>query len=128
MLSTLKPGLIKAYVAMPQCQNIILGASHDNSYARLLSKLETDNIAPGKVILLQGPSFAPELERFDTKLFPRMKFGELFLDRKLDLAKKYAQVAADGVLPMIRKTASPPSPSAATNSYKLAEPELSISI
>ena len=114
------------YAAMPQCCNIILGASHDNGYARILSKLETENVAPGKVMLLEGTAFAAELERFDTLSFPHIKFGELFMERKIDPGKKYAQVAADGVLPMTRKPASPPqlSPSLPVLHYKNVEPEL----
>jgi len=110
-----------------QCANIILGGSHDNGYARILSKLEAGNVEPGKVILLQGPTFAPELERFDSTLFPRVKFDGLFMERKIDPGQKYAQVAANGVLPMQRKstssTSSPPkSPSVQPN--RLVEPDL----
>ena len=79
------------YAAMPQCQNIILGGIHDNGYAGILSRLESANISPGKVILLQGPTIAPELERFDAFLFPRLNFRELFMERKLDGGKKYAR-------------------------------------
>lgn len=110
------------YVAMPQCQNIILGGIHDNGYAGILSRLESANISPGKVILLQGPTPAPELERFDAFIFPRLNFRELFMERKLDGGKKYAQVAADSILPAMRKPSSPPRPSM----QKLVEPELSI--
>jgi hypothetical protein len=110
------------YAAMPQCQNIILGGSHDNGYARVLSNLETANISPGKVILLQGPTLAPELERFDSFLFPRIKFRDLFMERTLDAGKRYAQVAADGILHALRKPPSPPRPS----NQKLVEPELSM--
>ena len=110
------------YATMPQCQNIILGGSHDNGYVRILSNLESMNISPGKVILLQGPTFAPDLERFDSFLFPRIKFKDLFMERKLDAGKRYAQVAADGILPTMRKSASPPGPS----TQKLVEPDLSI--
>lgn len=110
------------YAIMPQCQNIILGGSHDNICARILSNLETANIPPGKVTLLQGPTLAPELERFDSFLFPRIKFRDLFLERKLDLGKRYAQVAADAILTAMRKPATPPRPS----TQKLVEPELSM--
>jgi hypothetical protein len=114
------------YTVMPQCQNLILGGSHDNGYARILSKLETENIQPGKVVLLQGPSFAPELERFDTMLFPRIRnSGELFMVQKLEIGKRYSQVAADGVLPMQRKALSPPKTPAVVP-HKLVEPELCI--
>jgi hypothetical protein len=112
---------------MPQCDHIILGASHDNGYIRILSKLETANVSPGKVILLQGPSFATELERFDTVLFPRVKFGDLFMDKKLEVGKKYSQIAADGFSPISRKTASPPM-SPMFVPPKLGEPELSMTL
>ena len=107
------------YAVQPQCENLILGASHDNGYARILSKLETDGVIHGKAILLQGASFAPELNRFDSSLFPKVRFGELFMDKKLDGGKKYSQVAADNFSPMMRKSISPmPTPT------RLVEPEL----
>ena len=108
------------YAVQPQCENIILGQSHDNGYARILSKLETDGVAKGKVILLQGASFAPELDRFDSGLFPRVRFSELFMDRKLEVGKKYSQVAAESnTSAMGRKSISPmPTPT------RLVEPEL----
>lgn len=114
------------YSVMPQCQNLILGESHDNGYARIISKLETENIKPGKVVLLQGPSFAHELERYDTMLFPRIKnLGELFISQKVESGKRYSQVAADGVLPMQRKALSPQKTPAVVP-HKLVEPELCI--
>jgi hypothetical protein len=113
------------YSVMPQCENLILGASHDNGYARILSKLEAEDVQPGKVILLQGPSFSVELERFNTTLFPRVKFGELFM-QKLETGKRYSQVAADGVLPMQRKPMSPQKTPTVTP-HKLTEPELCMS-
>jgi hypothetical protein len=108
---------------MPQCEHIMLGGSHDNGYARILSNLETTNIMPGKVVLLQGPSPAPELERFDTFLFPRIKFRELFMQRKLECGKRYAQVAAETSSPTRNISMSPPMLSSATP-QRLAEPEL----
>jgi hypothetical protein len=114
------------YAGMPQCYKIILGASHDNGYARILSKLETDNVIPGKVMLLEGQAFAAEIERFGTSVFPRVKFGNLFMEGKIESGKKYAQVAADGVLPMTRKTTSPTQASP-TIPYKGGEPDLGIS-
>ena len=85
---------------LPNCLRIILGVSHDNGYARLLSKLEVENVMPGKVVLLEGPPFATELARFSTTSFPRIKFPNLFLERKLESLHemKYAKVAADGIL------------------------------
>jgi hypothetical protein len=110
------------YAVQPQCENLILGVTHDNGYALLLSKLEAEGVKPGKVILLQGAGFAPELDRFDSSLFPRVRFGELFMEKKLEVGKKYSQVAAaDNISPVLRKSISPkPAP------VRLAEPELCI--
>jgi hypothetical protein len=122
-LSKADAGLTKMYAAMPQCSNIILGASHDNGYARVLSTLETENVAPGKVMLLEGQAFAAELQRFSPSMFPRVKFENLFMEKKIDPIKKYAQVAADGVLQMARKSpTSPPKPSPVVP-RKLVEPD-----
>lgn len=114
------------YANMPQCEHIILGGSQDIFYARILSKLDAANIAPGKVILLQAATSTFELSCFDSPLFPRIKLGDLFIEKKLESGKKYAQVAADGILQMTRK---PPSPTRTSpvSPYKLAEPDLSMS-
>jgi hypothetical protein len=116
-------GLTKMYAAMPQCSNIILGASHDNGYARVLSTLETENVAPGKVVLLEGQAFAAELQRFSLSTFPRAKFENLFMEKKIDAGKKYAQVAADGVLPMTRKAPASPPKASPVVPKKLVEPD-----
>jgi hypothetical protein len=93
---------------MPQCIKIVIGGSHDNGYARLLSKLETGNVVPGKVMLLEGPPFAAELQRVNATTFPRVKFGNLFSETKLEHGKnmKYSQVAADGLLKLSPKLTS----------------------
>jgi len=98
------------YASMPQCAKIILGASHDNGYARVLSQLETENVVPGKIMLLKGPPFAAELDLLATSTFPRLEFGDLFMATKLESAKNLNHVqlvALDGVLQLPRKTASP---------------------
>lgn len=87
---------------LPNCLRIILGASHDNGYARLLSKLEAQNVVPGKVVLLQGPPFAAELTRFSRSTFPRIKFPNLFLEYKLGSVNA-PKVVADGISHMDRK-------------------------
>lgn len=93
------------FSGIPNCSHIILGVSHDNGYARLLYKLKNEGIAPGKVILLEGPPFASELQQFSTSMFPRLKIPNLFLEHKPELrnAKQYISVAADGVLRLDRK-------------------------
>lgn len=112
------------YAVMPQCENIILGGSQDNGYVRILSRLETSNIIPGKVILLQGPSLAPELERFDTFVFPRVKFRELFMEKKLDPGKKNTPSTSNS--PARGKSTSPQRPPTLTPTRPV-EPELSTS-
>jgi hypothetical protein len=100
---------------MPQCAKIILGGSHDNGYARVLSQLEAENVVPGKVMLLKGPPFAAELDLLTSSTFPRLEFGDLFMAKKLESGKglNYVQVALDGVLQLPHKPASPAKSSAA---------------
>ena len=98
------------------CTKIILGASHDNGYSRILSKLMTDNVVAGKVLLLQGPPFAAELAQFSKSVFPRVQFGELFMTTKLEAGTEkgssYVRAATNGVSPMPRKMSSPTKPTA----------------
>jgi hypothetical protein len=119
------------FASWPQCIKIILGGSHDNGYSRALSKLVTDNIVPGKVALLQGPPFAIELAHLSTSIFPRVRFGDLFMTTKLESAMEksatYVQVASNGVLPMPRKASSPTIPSTVVP-YKTGLPEKCTSI
>jgi len=78
----------------------------------------TDNIVPGKIALLQGPPFASELARLSPSIFPRLRFGDLFMTTKLEAGietgSSYVQAATNGVLPVkSRKASSPPMPAAA---------------
>lgn len=123
--------LMTMFASWPQCAEIILGGSHDNGYSRILSKLVTDNIVPGKVALLQGPPFAAELAQLNTSIFPRLRFGDLFMTTKLestlDKGVSYIQVASNGVLQMSRKVSSP-TISAAVVPYKAERPDKGILI
>ena len=114
------------FASWPQCVKVILGGSHDNGYSRILSKLVTDNIVPGKVALLKGPPFAAELGRLSKSIFPRLQFGDLFMTTKLESAMEkstsYVQVASNGVLQMPRKASSPTIPATAVP-YKAGLPE-----
>ena len=123
-------GLTRMYAAMPQCVRIILGGCHDNGYAHLLSKLETENVLPRKVMLLQSHSFATELDRFRPSTFPRVRFEDLFMETKLESGKtmKYAQVAKDGVLQVARKSTSPKATAVVEVSRKKTEPDYGISL
>jgi hypothetical protein len=87
LLTKINAGLLRTYASMPQCAKIILGGSHDNGYARVLSQLEAENVVPGKVMLLKGPPFAAELDSLTTSTFPRLEFGGLFMTTKLEPGK-----------------------------------------
>lgn len=98
-------GMATMFSELRNCVRIILGASHDNGYARLLRQLETDSVTVVKVVLLEGPPFAMELENLIGATFPRIKFPGLFIEQKLAAAAaesgtKYSTVAANGVLYM----------------------------
>lgn len=130
LLTQVDIGLMTMFISWPHCAKIILGGSHDNGYSRILSKLVTDNIVPGKVALLQGPPFAAELAQLSTSIFPRLQFGDLFMTRKLESATEksasYVQVASNGVLQMPRKASSPTTPTAVP--HKLERPDKGILI
>ena len=81
------------------CVRIILGASHDNGYARLLRQLQTDGVTDGKVVLLEGRPFALELEKLIGPTFPRVKFPRLFMEQNfgVESGTKYATVVVNGV-------------------------------
>ena len=98
--------MLEMFASWPQCQNVLFGGSHDNGYARILSKLETDNIMPGKVRLVQGPPFATELAQLSSTYFPRIEFSDVFMATKLEqeCSVSYLQVAMDGVLKVPRKS------------------------
>ena len=98
-------GMATMFSELRNCVRIILGASHDNGYARLLRQLETDGVTAGKVVLLEGLPFAMELANLIGGTFPRIKFPGLFIEQKLPAATaesgtKYSTVAANGVLYM----------------------------
>jgi hypothetical protein len=90
-------GMATMFSELRNCVRIILGASHDNGYARLLRQLEADGVTAGKVVLLEGLPFAMELENLIGTTFPRIKFPGLFIEQKLAAAEsgtKYSTVAA----------------------------------
>jgi hypothetical protein len=110
------------------CVRIILGASHDNGYARLLRQLETDGVTTGKVVLLEGVPFAMELENLIGATFPRIKFPGVFVKQKLSAAvaesgTKYSTVAAHGVLSMSDGKSKPPTLKSAAVVSKPVNPD-----
>jgi hypothetical protein len=107
------------FAAWPRCTKMILGGSHDNGYARVLSKLLADNIVPGRVVLLQGPPFAVELAQLSTTIFPRIHFEGLFMNAKLEpgaeKVSSYVQVASSGVVAATASALKPPKPRSPSN-------------
>lgn len=100
------------------CRRIILGASHDNGYARVLKKVDGKE-ALEKIHLLEGPPFGKE---FDGLLYKRLKYEEVFSPEKFDV---YMQPRSP-VLSMASPTPAGAAASAATkvnapiNSYAAA--------
>jgi hypothetical protein len=81
------------YAAMPQCENIIFGGHHENHYDNLFSGLERENLNPGKVIFLY-PSATSNFGNLSPSFPRRLSFGELFMSRRVEIGKPYAQVVA----------------------------------
>lgn len=64
------------------CNSIILGASHDNGYARVLHAVTCEDAgALSKIQLLEGPPFGRELEDLP---FKRVEFTDVFSSEKFD--------------------------------------------
>jgi hypothetical protein len=110
------------------CVRIILGASHDNGYARLLRQLETDGVTTGKVVLLEGVPFAMELENLIGATFPRIKFPGVFVEQKFSAAvvesgTKYSTIAASGVLSMSDGKSKSPTLKSAVVVFKPVNPD-----
>ncbi|KAI5799890.1 hypothetical protein EDC01DRAFT_523986 [Geopyxis carbonaria] len=67
---------LKWHLKNANCYRILLGASHDNGYARVLSTLNHSRIE-----LLEGPPFGRELEALE---IPQVRFPELFATSKIE--------------------------------------------
>ncbi|PUU75604.1 hypothetical protein B9Z19DRAFT_1102864 [Tuber borchii] len=65
------------------CQKVVLGASHDNGYVRVLNSIAATT-HESKVFLLEGPPFASE---FHSLPFNKLKFPHIFDSRKLDVPR-----------------------------------------
>ncbi|PWW75562.1 hypothetical protein C7212DRAFT_281991 [Tuber magnatum] len=64
------------------CQKVVLGASHDNGYVRILNSIQSSATPhESKVCLLEGPPFASE---FHSLQFDTLKFSHIFDSRKLE--------------------------------------------
>lgn len=65
------------------CQKVVLGASHDNGYVRVLNSIAATT-HESKVCLLEGPPFASE---FHSLPFTKLKFARIFDSRKLEVLR-----------------------------------------
>ncbi|CUS15114.1 unnamed protein product [Tuber aestivum] len=64
------------------CQKVVLGASHDNGYVRILNSIQSSATPhESKVCLLEGPPFASE---FHSLQFNKLKLPGIFDCRKLE--------------------------------------------
>ncbi|KAG0124836.1 hypothetical protein HOY82DRAFT_581670 [Tuber indicum] len=64
------------------CQKVVLGASHDNGYVRILNSIQSSATPDeSKVCLLEGPPFASEFQSLE---FETLKFSHIFDSRKLE--------------------------------------------
>ncbi|RPB11540.1 hypothetical protein P167DRAFT_553971 [Morchella conica CCBAS932] len=63
------------------CVKVILGASHDNGYARTLSSISSDGNTE-KVLLIEGTPFASEVRKLQ---FPCTKYTHIFESQKLEV-------------------------------------------
>jgi hypothetical protein len=79
------------------CNSIILGASHDNGYARVLHAVTCENNeALRKIQLLEGPPFGRELEDMP---FNTVQFTEVFSTEKFDAFKPVQKTSSTGPPP-----------------------------
>lgn len=75
-------GELKWHLNNYNCKAIILGASHDNGYARVLNAVACEYVeALSKIQLLQGPPFGRE---FDDLPFSRVEYTDVFSSEKFD--------------------------------------------
>ncbi|KAK8845589.1 hypothetical protein IAR55_006305 [Kwoniella newhampshirensis] len=59
---------LKLYARNEQCEMIVLGASHDNGYANILSSLQTESRL-SKLLLLKGyADLAPQLKQYSSRV------------------------------------------------------------
>ena len=74
--------LFRLQIGDVHCKHIIFGGSSDNGYARLLGPYSGDETRRGRITMLEGPRFAPELARIADK-FHTASFPHLFRDSKI---------------------------------------------
>lgn len=82
---------LKLYAAHAQCGTVILGASHDNSYAPVLASLET-TLGLSKIVILQGYSeLAFQLQPYASRC---VSIPDLFRTSRIPQAPGFGTAAA----------------------------------
>lgn len=108
---------LKLYATDAQCSTVILGASHDNSYAPVIASLETTS-GLSKLVILQGYSdLAPQLRPYASRC---ASLPELFRTTRVPAAIKQIPARATRPVEEPAEVDSSPSPS------PLATPEAEI--
>ncbi|KAF8414722.1 hypothetical protein EV426DRAFT_579156 [Tirmania nivea] len=82
-------GEIRFHLSNHSCKQVILGVSHDNGYARVLSSILADGENPTRITLLEGVPFGKE---FNNLPFSRITWSNLFLSKKLESWVPYSIV------------------------------------
>jgi len=103
---------LKWHIDNYNCRSIILGVSHDNGYARVLDLIATDHREMmNKIVLLEGPPFARELEALP---FEKIKYADVFNPEKFDAYQIPRSAPAvgppPGLLPSQMKVYNPIAP------------------
>ncbi|RSM05275.1 hypothetical protein CDV31_009673 [Fusarium ambrosium] len=88
------------------CRRIILGASADNGYARLLGKYAGDKSSQERIALIEGPSFARELKEIADQ-FETCSFVDVFSSQTIHKPAPFARMSLP-TLPAM--PALPPAP------------------
>jgi hypothetical protein len=87
-----------------QCKAVVFGGSADDGYARLLAPYSGDESKSNRVVLIEGPPFAKELDKLKDK-FLVARFPGLFRSTKLTTRR------------VSFSTTPPPTPSPKATSY-----------
>ncbi|RMJ12135.1 hypothetical protein CDV36_008211 [Fusarium kuroshium] len=74
------------------CRRIILGASADNGYARLLGKYAGDKSSQERIALIEGPSFARELKEIADQ-FETCSFVDVFSSQTIHKPAPFARMS-----------------------------------
>lgn len=90
--------MFKLYFDDIHCRHIVFGGSADNGYARMLEPYLQSETDRGRITLLEGPPFAPELVRIKNR-FRTLSFPDILRDDKLPAVRIVPYVAPMQTIP-----------------------------